>query len=165
MEVSAQRLALKPSAENLPNPNRLAPMAKAQLLDAQTQLETSCRDRHLTRMLKGVVTSMYCLMTLSREVGFIPYLGPAHYINACYLKNQITSNNPPSAFNLKSVWSCQADLVQDAPEACAWKFPHRCETWMRVALLIMPLDHLRSLQLGWERISCCDVYAGSIINH
>ena len=75
MEVSAQSLVLKPLSENPPNPNRLTPMTKAQLLDAQTQIETSCKDKHLTRMLKGVVTNMHCLMTLSREAGFIPLFG------------------------------------------------------------------------------------------
>ena len=36
-------------------------------------------NRHLTRMLKGVVTNMHCLALLSLETGLLPYFGPAQY--------------------------------------------------------------------------------------
>ena len=56
--ASSQNLALKPPAQN---PAQLTAFTKAQFLDAQTQLEAACGDRHLTKMLKGVVTNMHCL--------------------------------------------------------------------------------------------------------
>ena len=47
-------------------------------------------------MLKGVVTNMHCLAKFFRESGLTPCMGHAYYIDACYLKSQISSSNPPS---------------------------------------------------------------------
>ena len=59
--ASSQSMALQPPSQNPPNPNptRLTTLTKAQVLDVQTQLEAACRDKHLTRMLKGVVTNIH----------------------------------------------------------------------------------------------------------
>ena len=96
--------------------------------------------QHVNKMLKGVVTA--CM------AGLIPYLGPAHYIYACYLKSQIASNNPPSERNLESVWLCGQISHRTFPWRVCWNFLPRCDAWMRVATPITPLDHLRSSQLG-----------------
>ena len=82
METSAKRLVLKPEIPSHPNPDGLTAVTEAQLLDAQTQLEAACNDKHLTKMLKGVVTNMHYLMSFSREAGLTPLLGPARYIYA-----------------------------------------------------------------------------------
>ena len=55
-------------------PGDSAVSCKEQLLAAQTQFEAACRDKHLTRMLKGVVTNMHCLAVLSLEAGLVPYI-------------------------------------------------------------------------------------------
>ena len=73
-------------------------------------------------MLKRVVSNMHLLAKLSREAGFMPYVGHAHYIYACYLKCQINSSRPPSDCDLGSVWSLQVDLDKDMPKACAIVF-------------------------------------------
>ena len=69
-------------------------MTRSQLLDAQTQPEAACKNKHLTRMLKGVVTNMHCLTKFSREAWLNPYLGPARYTYPYYLKSQISSSSP-----------------------------------------------------------------------
>ena len=70
-------------------------------------------------MFRGVVSNMHLLAKFSREAGFVPCLGRAHYIYACYLKSQINSSRPPSDCDLGSVWSHQVDLDKDMPKACA----------------------------------------------
>ena len=70
-------------------------------------------------MLRGVVFNMHLLAKLSREAGFTPYVGHAHYIYACYLKSQINSSRLPSDCDFGSVWSLQVDLDKDMPKACA----------------------------------------------
>ena len=78
-------------------------MTMSQLLDSHVQLEAAHRTRDFSKMLKSVVTNMHCLAKFSREAGFTPYLGHAHYLYACYLKSQISSRSPPSECNLESV--------------------------------------------------------------
>ena len=46
-------------------------------------------DNDVSRMLRGVVSNMHLLTKLSREAGFLPYIGHAHYIYECYLKSKI----------------------------------------------------------------------------
>ena len=110
---------------------------RTQLLDAQTQLEAACRDQHLTRMLKGVVTNVHCLMKFSREAGLTPYLGPARYIYACYLRSA----------TLNSVWSCRLS-GRPSDRHVPWMFLLRCDMRTRVALRIMPREHPSQSQLG-----------------
>ena len=51
-----------------PSPEGPTAMRRAQLLDAQTQLQAARRDKHLTKMLKGVVTHMHCLMMFQADL-------------------------------------------------------------------------------------------------
>ena len=37
-------------------------------------------------MLKGIVSNMHLLAKFSREAGFVPFLGHAHYLYACDLE-------------------------------------------------------------------------------
>ena len=59
------------------------------------------------------------LAKFSREAGFLPYIGHAHYLYECYLKSQINSSRPPSGCDLSTVWSLQVDLDKDLPAACS----------------------------------------------
>ena len=54
------------------NPLGISAKTGVELKGAHTQLELACRDANLTRMLKGVVTNMHCLLTLAVEAGFTP---------------------------------------------------------------------------------------------
>ena len=90
-----------------------------QLEHEQTALVRAHEDNDVSRMLRGVVSNMHLLAKLSREAGFIPYIGHAHYIYACYLKSKINSSRPPSDCDLSSVWSLQVDLDKDMPKACS----------------------------------------------
>ena len=71
-----------------------------QLSHEQDALVRAHADNDVSRMLKGVVSKMHLLAKLSREPGFRPYVGHAHYIYACYLKSQINSSRPPSECDL-----------------------------------------------------------------
>ena len=102
-----------------PHPDGPTRMTANQLDAAQLALERAHLDQDVSRMLKGVVTNMHLLAKFSREAGFVPYLGHAHYLYACYLKSQINSSRPPSDCDLESVWSLQVDLDKDMPKACA----------------------------------------------
>ena len=73
----------------------------------------------VSKMLKGVVSNMHILTKLSREAGFLPYIGHAHYIHECYLKSKINSSRPPNECDLSSVWSLQVDLDKDMPPVCS----------------------------------------------
>ena len=66
-------------------------MTWRQLEDAQETIVQGHRDRSVSTMLKGVVANMRILCKFSREAGFLPYIGHAHYIYECYLKSQINS--------------------------------------------------------------------------
>ena len=90
-----------------------------QLEDAQKAIVKGHSDRNVSAMLKGVVANMHMLAKLSREAGFLPYSGHAHYLYECYLKSQINSSSPPSGCDLSIVWSLQVDLDQDLPKACS----------------------------------------------
>ena len=61
------------------------------------RVEKAHAARDVSSMLRGVVSNMHLLAKFSREAGFTPYLGHAHYIYACYLKSQINSSRPPSS--------------------------------------------------------------------
>ena len=65
-------------------------MTWTQLAHEQNALERAHADNDVSRMLKGVVSNTHLLAKLSREAGFTPYVGHAHYIYACYLKSQIS---------------------------------------------------------------------------
>ena len=90
-----------------------------QLAHEQDALVRAHADNNVSRMLRGVVSNMHLFAKLSREAGFTPYVGHAHYIYACDLKSQITSSRPPSDCDLGSVWSLQVDLDKDMRKACA----------------------------------------------
>ena len=67
-----------------------------QLEHEQNALVRARKDGDVSRMLRGVVSNMHLLSKLSREAGFLPYIGHAHYIYECYLKSKINSSRPPS---------------------------------------------------------------------
>ena len=102
-----------------PHPDGPTTMTWHQLEDAQQTIVQGHSDRNVSLMLKGVVAKMHSLAKFSREAGFLPYIGHAHYIYECYLKSQITSSRPPSGCDLSTVWSLQADLDKDLPQACS----------------------------------------------
>ena len=102
-----------------PHPDGPTIMTWHQLEDAQKAIVTAHEARDVSGMLKGVVTNMHLLAKFSREAGFLPYIGHAHYIYECYLKSQINSSRPPSRCDLSSVWSLQTDLDKDLPKACS----------------------------------------------
>ena len=67
----------------------------------------SHKARDVSGMLKGVVSNMHLLAKFSREAGFLPYIGHAHYIYECYLKSQINSSRPYSGRDLYQLWEWQ----------------------------------------------------------
>ena len=88
-----------------PHPDGPTTMTWHQLEHEQTALVRAHAFNDVSRMLRGVVSNMHLLAKLSREAGFTPYIGHAHYIYACYLKSKINSSRPPSDCDLSSVWS------------------------------------------------------------
>ena len=102
-----------------PHPDGPTTMTWHQLEDAQQAIVQGQRDRNVSAMLKGVVAKMHMLCKFSREAGFLPYIGHAHYIYECYLKSQINSSRPPSGCDLSTIWSLQVDLDKDLPKACS----------------------------------------------
>ena len=102
-----------------PHPDGPTIMTWHQLADAQKAIVKAHGDRNVSGMLKGVVANMQILAKFSREAGFLPYIGHAHYIYECYLKSQINSSRPPSGCDLSTVWSLQVDLDKDLPRACS----------------------------------------------
>ena len=101
-----------------PHPDGPTRMTMNQLATEQAVLAQAHVDRDVSRMLRGVVSNMHLLAKFSREAGFVPYMGHAHYIYACYLKSQINSSHPLEC-DLGSIWSLQVDLDKDMPKACA----------------------------------------------
>ena len=89
------------------------------LEDAQQAIIQGKRDRDVSAMLKGVVANMHVLCRFSREAGFLPYIGHAHYLYECYLKSRINSSSPSSGCDLSTVWSLMVDLDKDWPTACS----------------------------------------------
>ena len=102
-----------------PHPDGPTIMTWHQLEDAQKAIVQGHSDRNVSAMLKGVVANMHILAKFSREAGFLPYIGHAHYIYECYLKSQINSSRPPSGCDLSTVWSLQVDLDKDMPKVCS----------------------------------------------
>ena len=102
-----------------PHPDGPTTMTWHQLEDAYQTIVEGHRNRSVSTMLKGVVANMHSLCKFSREAGFLPYIGHAHYIYECYLKSQINSSSPPSGCDLSTVWSLQVDLDKDLPRACS----------------------------------------------
>ena len=102
-----------------PHPDGPTTMTWHQLEDAQKAIVKGHSDRNVSAMLKGVVANMHILAQFSREAGFLPYIGHAHYLYECYLKSQINSSRPPSGCDLSTVWSLQVDLDKDLPKACS----------------------------------------------
>ena len=90
-----------------------------QLVDAQDTIVKGHHDGDVSTMLNGVVANKHMLAKPSREAGFLPYIGHAHYLYECYLKSQISSSRPPSGCDLSTVWSLQVDLDKDLPKACS----------------------------------------------
>ena len=102
-----------------PHPDGPTIMTWHQLEDAQQAFVKGHTNRNVSAMLKGVVANMHILSKFSREAGFLPYIGHAHYIYECYLKSQINSSRPPSSCDLSTVWSLQVDLDKDLQKACS----------------------------------------------
>ena len=102
-----------------PHPDGPTTMTWHLLEDAQQAIIQGKRDRDVSAMLKGVVANMHVLCRFSREAGFLPYIGHAHYIYECYLKSRINSSSPPSGCDLSTVWSLMVDLDKDLPMACS----------------------------------------------
>ena len=75
-----------------PHPDGPTVMTWHQLEDVHKAIVTAHRDKDVSGMLKGVVSNMHLLARFSREAGFLPYIGHAHYIYECYLKSQINSS-------------------------------------------------------------------------
>ena len=71
-----------------PHPDGPTMMTWNQLQHEQNALVCAHKDGEVSRMLRGVVSNMHLLAELSREAGFLPYIGHAHYIYECYLKEQ-----------------------------------------------------------------------------
>ena len=94
-----------------PHPDSPTIMTWHQLVDAQKAIVKGHSDRNVSATLKGVVANMHMLAKLSREAGFLPYIGHAHYLCECYLKSQINSSSPPSGCDLSTVWSLQVDAT------------------------------------------------------
>ena len=103
-----------------PHPDGPTIMMWHQLEDAQKAIVQGHSDRNVSAMLKGVVANMHILAKFSREAGFLPYIGHAHYVYECYLKSQINSSRPPSGCDLSTVWSLQVDLDKDMPRVCSF---------------------------------------------
>ena len=95
----------QPSLPRHPQPDGPTPLTMSQLLDSQLKFDEAHRDGGVSKMIKGVLTKMHCLVKFSREAGLTPYMGHAHYLHACYLKSKITSRSPLSDCNLESIWS------------------------------------------------------------
>ena len=102
-----------------PHPDGPTKMTWNLLEDAQNAIIQGRKDRDVSAMLKGVVSNMHVLCRFSREAGFLPYIGHAHYIYECYLKSRISSGSPPTGCDLSTVWSLQVDLDKDLPRACS----------------------------------------------
>ena len=51
-----------------------------QLAHEQAALERAHAYHDVSRMLRGVVSNVHLLAKLSREAGFTPHVGHAHYI-------------------------------------------------------------------------------------
>ena len=99
-----------------PHPDGPSIITWHQLEHEQNALVQAHDDNDVSRMLRGVVSNMHLL---SREAGFLPYIGHAHYLYECYLKSKINSSRPPADLDLSSVWSLQVDLNKDLPKACS----------------------------------------------
>ena len=102
-----------------PHPDGPTTMTWHQLEDVQKAIVQAHRDRNVSAMLRGVVANMHILIKFSREAGFLPHIGHAHYIYECYLNSQINSSRPPSGCDLSAIWSLQVDLDKDLPKACS----------------------------------------------
>ena len=89
-------MSIEPLVPREPHPDGPTIMTWHQLEDAQNAIVRGHADQDVSAMLKGVVANMHILSKFSREAGFLPYIGHAHYIYECYLKSQITSSRPPS---------------------------------------------------------------------
>ena len=121
LEISSGIAPAMSTTSNMPrNPHPDGPttMTWHQLEDAQKTIVQGHKDRNVSTMIKGVVANMHMLTKFSREAGFLPYIGHAHYLWECYLKSQINSSSPPSGCDLSTVWSLQVDLDEDLPKAC-----------------------------------------------
>ena len=88
-----------------PHADGPARLTLSQLSDAQLALAGAHIDQDVSQMLKRVVTNVHLLAKFSREAGFVPYLGHAHYLYDCYWKSRINASPPPSTCDLGSVWS------------------------------------------------------------
>ena len=122
LEMSSGSTPTMSSTSKLPQqPHTGGPsvMTWNQLAHEYNTLVQAHADHDVSRMLRGVVSDMHLLTKLSREAGFLPYIGHAHYIYECYLKSKINSSRPPSDCDLSSVWSLQVDLDKDMPRAAS----------------------------------------------
>ena len=112
-------MSVNSSVPREPHPDGPTMMTWNLLEDAQQAIIQGKKDRDVSAMPKGVVANMHVLCRFSREAGFLPYIGHAHYIYECYLKSRINSSSPPSGCDLSTVWSLMVDLDKDLPRACS----------------------------------------------
>ena len=90
LEISSGRTSTMSRTTQMPrqpHPDGPPVMTWHQLEDAQKAIVTAHGARDVSGMLKGVVSNMHLLAKFSREAGFLPYTGHAHYIYECYLKS------------------------------------------------------------------------------
>ena len=64
------------SPNHQPHPDGPTMMTWNQLQHEQNALVRAHKDGDVSRMLRGVVSNMHLLAKLSREAGFLPYIGP-----------------------------------------------------------------------------------------
>ena len=123
LEISSGCMPTMSSTTQLPrqpHPDGPTIMTWHQLEDVHKAIVTAHEAKDASGMLKGVIVSnMHLLAKFSREAGFLPYIGHAHYIYECYLKSQINSSRPSSGCDLSTVWSLQTDLDKDVSKACS----------------------------------------------
>ena len=108
LEVSSGTTPTMSSTSKLPqqpHPDGPTLMTWNLLEHERNALVEAHANNDVSRMLRGVVSNMHVLTKLSREAGFLSYIGHAHYIYACYLKSKINSSRPPDDCDLSSVWS------------------------------------------------------------
>ena len=104
LEVSAAitPTMLLPSFPRHPHADGPTPMTMEQLLDAQLKLEQAHQQRHISKMLKGVATSMHCLAKFSREAGLTSHMGHAQCLYACY--DNLKVRYRPGAHHQIAIW-------------------------------------------------------------
>ena len=144
-----------------PHPDGPSIMTWHQLEDVHKAIVTAHRERNVSGMLKGVVSNMHLLAKFTREAGFLPYIGHAHYIYECYLKSQINSSRPPSVVTL-ALFGLFRQIWTGTCLCCVpWPCNHLCDHKIRMALPSMPLEHPGRMSAGCH----CIIVPNSVCHH